>query len=111
MKRGVAAIAVVMLLGGYSSTGFAEGKPADVFVSQKCNLCHSLKAAGIEAKVPKPKGGDLSGIGSQHDADWIRGVVKQETMIAGTKHPIPFKGSDEQLKTLADWLAAQKSAQ
>ena len=110
MKRGVAVVAVAMFIGGYACAGLAEDKPADLFVSHKCTLCHSVKGAGIEAKMPKPNGPDLSGIGSKHDADWIRGVVKQETTVDGKKHPMAFKGSDEQLKTLTDWLAAQKSA-
>lgn len=110
----IARIALVFgaaaLLGAASAT---PGRAADdgkaSFASLKCTSCHSVTAAGVESKKPKPKGGDLSGIGAKHDAAWIQDVLaKKADTGKGKKHAVSFKGTPEQAKAIADWLAAQK---
>lgn len=88
--------------------GAADAAAADhVFVAQKCNMCHSIEAAGIarKSKSEKLKGPDLSAVGASHEADWIVRYLKQQETIDGEKHDKPFKGSDEELAALAGWLA------
>ena len=87
-----------------------EGDGKAVFEAQKCNLCHSVSSAGIEAttKSEKLKGPDLTGVGDRHDAEWIAKYLKKEVDMDGKKHTKPFSGSDEELKALVDWLLEQK---
>jgi mono/diheme cytochrome c family protein len=108
MKRGFLTFVAAVVIAGYAFPALAEEKPAEVFTGQRCNLCHSVKAAGIEAKVPKPKGPDLSKVGATRDAKWIHDFLKQQVKLDEKKHPLPFKGSDEQLGAVADWLAGMK---
>jgi mono/diheme cytochrome c family protein len=107
--------AVSLLIVGFVCTAYrvqAEDVPAGqaVFLAQKCNLCHAVSSAGIEAKIRSEKlaGGDLKGIGERRDADWIAKFVRKEIELDGAKHKKLFTGSDEELQTLIAWLQAQK---
>jgi len=86
-----------------------ESNGQAVFEAQKCNLCHSVPAAGIEAttKSDKLKGPDLVDLDA--DAQWVAKYLKKEVEKDGKSHTKPFKGSDEELKALVDWLLEQKS--
>ncbi len=80
-----------------------------IFTAQKCNGCHAISGQGIARTAPVSEGqeppSDLSSAGKSHDADWfVRWLQKKET-LNGKKHIKGFKGSDEDLQTLAKWLA------
>lgn len=102
-----ALIAVASLTPGISPA-WAEDAPAGqkLFMDQKCQMCHSVEAAGIEAmtKSEKMKGPDLSDVADQHDAEWLAQYLKKETDIEGKKHMKAFSGSDEELQQLIDWF-------
>ena len=105
-------VCLAMLLGLVLVTAplAAEGSDGKaVFEAQKCNLCHSVPAAGIEAttKSDKLKGPDLVDLDA--DAQWVAKYLKKEVEKDGKSHTKPFKGSDEELKALVDWLLEQKS--
>ncbi|GAB4239456.1 MAG: hypothetical protein Kow00109_14240 [Acidobacteriota bacterium] len=87
-------------------SGGADGKA--IFLAQKCNMCHDVSTVGITAttKSEKMKGPDLKGIGK--DVDWIMKYLKKEVDLDGKKHTKKFTGSDDELKVLAEWIAAQK---
>jgi cytochrome c2 len=91
------------------ATEAADGKA--VFLAEKCNLCHSVSSAGIEAttKSEAMKGPDLSTTGP-HDAAALAKYLKQEETKDGKKHKKAFKGSDEELQTLIAWLNEQAAA-
>lgn len=108
MRHAVWVMVAAALAVGVATRAWAEDKRSEMFGAQKCDICHSLKSAGIQAKAPKPKGPDLSGIGAKHEAEWIRGYLRQEVTLGDKKHPAPFKGTDAELKAFADWLAGQK---
>jgi cytochrome c2 len=84
--------------------GCADGKA--LFEASKCNMCHAVKAAGIEAKVKSEKmqGPDLGGVGSRHEAEWIVKYVKKEVQLEEKDHKGTFKGSDEDMKAILAWL-------
>lgn len=90
----------------------ADGKA--IFSEKKCTTCHSIKAVGVE-KTKKKKGPDLSGVGKELNAEQIAKFVKKESekkSVYGdkqVKHKKKFKGSDEELKAVAAFLASQKS--
>jgi mono/diheme cytochrome c family protein len=81
-----------------------------VFLAQKCNLCHAVGAAGIEAttKSEKMKGPDLTGAVAERGAEWTAKFLKKEVDRDGKKHGKAFTGSDEELAALVAWLAEQK---
>lgn len=69
-----------------------------------CAGCHSVKSEKIRAQIPP--GRDLGGIGSRMDAAMLRAIsLGEET---GVKRHRAFKGSDEDLQALIDWLLAVK---
>ncbi len=84
----------------------ADGK--EVFLAQKCNLCHAVSSAGIEAttKSEKLKGPDLSTV-ELPDAATLAAYLKKEQEIDGKKHSKQFTGSDEELQALIAWLQEQ----
>ncbi len=88
-----------------------EHQGKKVFDDGKCGQCHSVSSAGIESKVKikKLKGPDLTGIGERYEADWIGKYLKKEINKKGKAHKKPFKGSDEELQALVDWLLEQKA--
>ena len=93
---------------GPAAGGSLNGKT--IFLAQKCNLCHSVSSAGIEAKMHGSMAGpDLTGVGERHEAKLIEEFVTQQTEIDGQKHKKKFTGSDEELAALVDWLSAQKA--
>jgi mono/diheme cytochrome c family protein len=109
-----AALAVLPLLAAAPVAAAGEGAATggkQIFLAQKCNLCHSIDSQGITrtSKSEKTKGPDLSNVGGTHLAPWITQWLKKE--VAGTdgkKHVPNWKGTDAELKTLADWLATLK---
>jgi mono/diheme cytochrome c family protein len=85
-----------------------DGK--QVFLAQKCNLCHMVSSAGIEAttKSEKMKGPDLTGVGSRRDAKLMHDFLRKTAEIDGKKHGKEFTGSDEDLAGLIAWLQKQE---
>lgn len=85
-----------------------------LFVEQyKCNMCHSVSSAGIEAKTKseKMRGPDLAGVVPEKGVEWTTKFIKREVKLDDNQHKKEWKGSDDDLKTLVDWLATQKKAE
>ena len=84
-----------------------DGK--QIFLAQKCNLCHSVSPAGIEAttKSDKMKGPDLVGL-SKKEATLLNGYLRKTADINKKKHVKQFTGSDEELGALIAWLQKQE---
>ncbi|HEX5719254.1 MAG TPA: cytochrome c [Thermoanaerobaculia bacterium] len=101
----------VLLATSYSGEAQAQkvldGK--QIFLAQKCNLCHSVSPAGIEAttKSEKMKGPDLVGE-SKRDAKLLNGYLRKTADINGKKHVKQFTGSDEEIGALIAWLQKQE---
>ena len=76
--------------------------------THKCNMCHAVEAAGIEAKTTseKMKGDDLSGFKTKKEFAEIAAYVRKEGELDGKSHKKPFKGTDEELQTIIDWLGS-----
>jgi len=86
------------------------GKGMELFQKQKCSTCHSVKAAGIEAKTTsdKMKGPDLSGYELEVDIADLAAFLRKEAEMDGTdgQHKTSFKGTDEELQAIIDWLGS-----
>jgi cytochrome c2 len=105
-------VAAAVLIGAAAGVVAARAEgPAgqEVFEAQKCDLCHSVSTAGIEAKTKSEamRGPDL--VDLDVDADWIASYITKKVDKDGKAHKKEFKGTDEELKTLIDWLLEQKS--
>ena len=81
------------------------------FVTLKCNMCHAVSSAGIEAKTKSEKmfGGDLVDLGAEWEAKKLASYMNQEMEKDGKPHKKEFKGTDEELQVLVDWLLEQKA--
>jgi mono/diheme cytochrome c family protein len=90
-----------------------------LFKQNKCAQCHSIDALKISKvksdddeeavldengkKIDPP---DLSGVGKDHDAAWFAKWLKKEVEVEGHKHKKKFKGSEDDLKVITEWLAS-----
>ena len=103
----------VLLASSYSGPAVAQGPKVldgkQIFLAQKCNLCHSVSPAAIEAttKSEKMKGPDLVGE-SKRDAKLLNGYLRKTADLNGKKHAKQFTGSDEELGALIAWLQKQE---
>jgi cytochrome c2 len=88
----------------------APAKGKEIFLAQKCNMCHSISVAGIEAttKSEKMKGPDLTGVVEKKGAEWTTKYLTKQVDMNDKKHGKEVKLSPEEMKDLLDWLAAQK---
>jgi cytochrome c5 len=89
---------------------FSQDKGLDgktVFVDSKCTTCHSVSSMEITSK--KDEAVDLSNAASLGDADFLKSYLMKETKINDKEHKLKFKGSDEELKSLVDWLLTLKT--
>jgi len=94
-----------------AAAGEAAKTGKEIFTAQKCNTCHSIDSQSIArtSTSDKMKGPDLSDIGKGHDAAWLTKWMKKEVAAEdGKKHMPTFKGTDDELKTLTEWLSTLK---
>jgi mono/diheme cytochrome c family protein len=108
-------LAVVVLLAVfYSGPASGAAAPAkdgkQLFLDQKCNLCHSVSSAGIERtmKSEKMAGPDLTNLAAKQDAATLTKYLHKQVEINGKKHGKTFTGSDEDLAAVVSWLQQQK---
>ena len=105
---GGCAILIVVASGLWPAAARAEDPPGKTaFLAHKCNLCHAVPAAEIVAKTKseKMKGADLGGKVEGELAD-IAAFLRKETEREGEAHKKPFKGTDEELQAIVDWLGS-----
>ncbi len=92
-----------------------EGQTA--FLKSKCNLCHTVVAVGIGEPREEPEDEDddvalppdLSFVGSSREAEWTTLYLQKKETIDGNKHKKRYKGKDEDLAVLVDWLVSLKA--
>lgn len=106
-----------LLATAYSGPVVAQGpKTLDgkqIFLAQKCNLCHTVSSAGIQATVKseKMKGPDLAGLTPKMEARLINDYLRKKAEINGKKHSKEFTGADEEMGALIAWLQKQEKKQ
>jgi cytochrome c553 len=83
-----------------------------IFMDAKCNNCHGIVALGIESKSKKKDNPppDLSNVGAELTSEFIKKYLLKEETLHDKKHAIAFKGSDEDLTMLSEWLATLKTS-
>jgi hypothetical protein len=90
---------------------FSKGDELDaekIFINAKCNKCHSIEILKIES-TSKKEPFDLSKVGSERNAEFLTKYLLKEETLNDKKHKKEFKGTDEELQVLVDWLLEQKS--
>jgi len=112
VSRGLAAVLVSSALSAGSATlaGAATLDGKQIFLDQKCNMCHTVSSAGI-TPTSKIKAPDLTGLAAKEDAAWIGKFLRKEADKNGKKHIKPFTGSDEELGAVIAWLQKQTKAE
>jgi len=91
----------------------AEESPGKkTFLALKCNLCHGVEAAEIEAKTKSEKmaGGDLSRVVTEENREEMRTYVLRESSRDDKEHKKEFKGTEEELQAILEWLAELAAA-
>lgn len=88
----------------FSQDGAKTGKT--IFEEAKCSKCHSVEKKGVVLEKKNDKYPDLSTITEGHDAAFWTKFLKKEETLNGKKHAIAFKGGDDDLSVLIQWLMA-----
>lgn len=102
-------ISVIVALFGFAFS-FSQDQGPDgkqVFLDSKCNNCHTVTSLEITSK--KDNSTDLSNAGSSGDAQLIKSYLLKEAKINDQDHKLKFKGSDDELNTLVNWLLTLKT--
>lgn len=100
---------LALALGPATANGEEKADAKKLFVeTHKCNMCHGVAAEDIEAKTTsdKMKGPDLSGYESDKEFAEIAAYARKEADLDGKQHKKEFKGTDEELQTILDWLGS-----
>ena len=108
-------VMLVALVGGSSvAENIDDGKGQEAFLAQKCNMCHGVPGASIEAKTKSAtmKGPDLptASMTAADRADLLK-YVRKEAELNGKSHKKGSKATDDELNVVLDWLAAQPAAE
>lgn len=101
-------VITIVALYGFAFT-IADDKSDDgkkVFVDNKCNMCHTVTSAGIESK--KSDAVDLSTVGKDRTVEFLTKYLKKEAKLNDKDHKSSFKGTDEDLAKLVEWLSTLK---
>lgn len=99
----------IVALYGFAYTIASEDEPVGkkLFVENKCNMCHTVKSVGIESK--KSDATDIKALEEDKNAEfWMKYLMKKEK-LNGKDHKTAFKGSEEDLKKIVDWLLTLKA--
>jgi hypothetical protein len=89
---------------------FAQDQGLDgkkIFVDSKCTNCHTVTSMEITSK--KDDATDLSNAGSLGDASLIKSYLLKESKINDQEHKLKFKGTEEELNALVNWLLTLKT--
>lgn len=101
-------VITIVALYGFAFT-IADDKSDDgkkVFVDNKCNMCHTVTNAGIESK--KSDAVDLSTVGKDRTVEFLTKYLKKEAKLNDKDHKSSYKGTDEDLAKLVEWLSTLK---
>ena len=101
-------VITIVALYGFAFT-IADEKSDDgkkLFVDNKCNMCHTVTSAGIESK--KSDAVDLSTVGKDRTVEFLTKYLKKEAKLNDKDHKSSYKGTDEDLTKLVEWLSTLK---
>lgn len=82
----------------------------ELFVSLRCNMCHSVSSAEIEAKAKSEKMRAKDLVDLEDDAESLKQYILREVERDGVQHKAPFKGEPAELDAIITWLLEQHAA-
>jgi hypothetical protein len=100
-----AIVALFAFAFSFSQDQKLDGK--QIFMDNKCNNCHTVVSMEITSK--KDNAVDLSNAGLKGNAELIKSFLLKESKINDKEHKMKFKGNDDELNTLVNWLLTLKS--
>jgi cytochrome c553 len=92
----------VIFLTGFNSLQEKDHPGKKVFIDAKCQTCHSVESHNLTSKSKKST--DLSNVGAVYRANFLEKFLMKQDKKDGKAHPQAFKGSNEDLFQLAEWL-------
>lgn len=103
----ISSILAILILG--TITLYSQSTdPKELFISNKCNTCHSVPKAGIKSKMPTKYPDLPTKTTVETKIEDLIKFIKQETKMKDKKHGLKFKGKDEELKSILKWLKELK---
>ena len=107
-KEGLILMTALLL----ATTGaWAQADPALIakgektFADKKCVPCHAIKGKG-GIVGPMARGPDLSAVGAQRDAQWLKAFMKDPKAVNPKSTMMPFRGTEEELEAVAAYLGS-----
>ena len=100
-----AIVALFAFAFSFSQDQKLDGK--QVFLDNKCTSCHNVTSLEITSK--KDDAVDLSNVGSEFNAEALKSYLLKESKINEKEHKLKFKGKDEELNGLVNWLTTLKT--
>lgn len=82
-------------------------KGEKTFADKKCVLCHVINGKGGTGG-PLARGPDLSTVGAQRDAQWLKAFMKDPKGVNPKAKMMAFKGTEEELEALVAYLGSLK---
>lgn len=82
-----------------------DGK--QIFIDSKCDNCHTVVSMEITSK--KESAVDLSNAASAGKAESLKSYLLKKSKINDNNHKLKFKGTDEELNALVNWLLTLKT--
>ena len=98
---------VALFAFAFSFSQSTELDGQQIFTDSKCTKCHSVES--LEIVSTKDDAADLSNVGADKDAEFLKKYLVKEETMNDKKHKTKFKGSDEELNALVDWLLTLKT--
>lgn len=98
------AFILTFILNAQEKSTAKDGKT--VFLEAKCNTCHAISSLEIEAKNKSAnnKAPDLSKVEIKYERDFLKKYLHKEEAINEKKHPVSYKGTDEDLEILLSFI-------
>ena len=100
-----AIVALFAVAFSFSQEKGLDGK--QIFIDSKCNNCHTVTSMEITSK--KDDAVDLSNTSSVGDEKLLKSFMLKESKINDKEHKLKFKGSEEELNELVNWLLTLKT--
>jgi mono/diheme cytochrome c family protein len=100
------AVAALLIAPVDAVAGDMDGK-ALFTDTHNCGMCHAVPAAEIESKTKseKMKGPELGGK-VEAEFDKLAAYMRKAGELDGESHKKEFKGTDEELQAIIDWLGS-----
>jgi len=113
----LAALAIVMAASTVQSQNVVATTGKEIFLKNRCNSCHTVKAESIvkkaSAEAEEDKGDrkspDLSSIGKTKTAAWMAKYLMKLEKNEGELHRKKFRGTEAELKVVTAWLETMKT--